>query len=127
MFGQVMINFVASRGWTTCAVFYTGDSLGSQSNVHEPKKNETIHLDDLLFCSTHGPHTLVLFYILVMDNIALWANKRNIKIGYRRAFWEMGGSSDVGPALDALQDSGQRIVLIAAVGVPQIRLMIEAV
>lgn len=62
-----------------------------------------------------------------MDNIALWANKRNIKIGYRRAFWEMGGSSDVGPALDALEGSGQRIVLIAAVGVPQIKLMIEAV
>lgn len=62
-----------------------------------------------------------------MDNIAFWAAKKNIQIGYRRAFWEMGGSSDVGPALDALEDSGQRIVLIAAVGVPQIRMMIEAV
>ncbi|KAG0051917.1 hypothetical protein BGZ83_003197 [Gryganskiella cystojenkinii] len=93
MFGQVMVNFVASRGWKTIAVFYTGDSLGSQ----------------------------------MMDNIAFWAAKKNIQIGYRRAFWEMGASSDVGPALDALEDSGQRIVLIAAVGVPQIRLMIEAV
>ncbi|KAG0214373.1 hypothetical protein BGX28_002190 [Mortierella sp. GBA30] len=93
MFGGVMLDFVASRSWKTVAVFYTGDSLGSQ----------------------------------MMDQITLEAAKRNIHIGYQRAFWQTGASSDLGPALDALEDSGQRIVIIAAVGVPQIRLMIEAV
>ncbi|KAI1306758.1 hypothetical protein EDD11_004656 [Mortierella claussenii] len=93
MFGKVMMEFVASRGWKSIAVFYTGDSLGSE----------------------------------MMDNFELEATKRNITIGYRRAFWELGASSDVGPALDALKESGQRVVLVAAVSVPQIRLMIEAV
>jgi len=74
-------------------------------------------------------HILTLFFLLsvVMDNIALWAARRNIKIGFKGTFWETGGSTDVAPALDALKDSGQRIVLIAAVGTPQIRMMIEAV
>ncbi|KAG0370591.1 hypothetical protein BGZ54_005496 [Gamsiella multidivaricata] len=93
MFGSVMMDFVASRGWKTIAVIYTGDSLGLQ----------------------------------MMDNIAVQAARKNITIGYQRAFWENGASSDVGPALDALADSGQRIVLVAAVSVPQVRLMIEAV
>lgn len=31
MFGRVMMEFVASRGWKKVAVFYTGDELGSQS------------------------------------------------------------------------------------------------
>lgn len=93
MFGRVMIDFVASRGWKTMAVFYTGDALGSE----------------------------------MMDSIAMQARKRNINIGYRHAFWTMGSSSDVGPALDGLKESGQQIVVIAAVGVPQIRLMVEAV
>ncbi|KAG0217465.1 hypothetical protein BGX33_010476 [Mortierella sp. NVP41] len=93
MFGRVMMEFVASRGWKTVAVFYTGDELGSQ----------------------------------MMDSIALQARKRNVTIGYRKAFWEMESSSDVGPSLDALKDSGQQIVLVAAVGEPQIRLMTEAV
>ncbi|KAF8938888.1 hypothetical protein BGZ58_011258 [Dissophora ornata] len=93
MFGNVMMDFVVSRGWKTIAVYYTGDSLGSE----------------------------------MMDNIASEAAKRNITIGYRRAFWEMGTSSDVGPALDTLEDSGQRIVVVAAVNVPLLRLMIEAV
>ncbi|KAF9920195.1 hypothetical protein FBU30_009996 [Linnemannia zychae] len=30
MFGRVMIEFVANRGWKSVAVFYTGDELGSQ-------------------------------------------------------------------------------------------------
>ncbi|KAG0241115.1 hypothetical protein BGX31_001422 [Mortierella sp. GBA43] len=63
----------------------------------------------------------------MMDNIEIEAGKRNITIGYRRSFWEQGASSDVGPALDALRDSGLRIILVAAVNVPQTRLMIEAV
>ncbi|KAF9948297.1 hypothetical protein BGZ72_009778 [Mortierella alpina] len=93
MFGGVMLDFVASRAWKTVAVFYTGDSLGSQ----------------------------------MMDQINIQAAKRNINIGYRRSFWEQGASSDLGPALDALEDSGQRIIVVAAVGLPQIRLMLEAV
>ncbi|CAO3573722.1 unnamed protein product [Mortierella alpina] len=93
MFGGVMLDFVASRAWKTVAVFYTGDSLGSQ----------------------------------MMDQITVQAAKRNIDIGYRRSFWEQGALSDLGPALDALEDSGQRIVVVAAVGLPQIRLMLEAV
>ncbi|KAF9215188.1 Phosphoacetylglucosamine Mutase [Podila verticillata] len=93
MFGRVMIDFVASRGWKTMAVFYTGDALGSE----------------------------------MMDSIAMQARKRNINIGYRHAFWTMGSSSDVGSALDGLKESGQQIVVVAAVGVPQIRLMVEAV
>ncbi|KAF8941033.1 Metabotropic GABA-B receptor subtype 2, isoform C [Dissophora ornata] len=93
MFGGVMMDFVANRGWKTIAVFYTGDRLGSQ----------------------------------MMESIALEAKKRNISIGYQRAFWEMGTSSDVGSSLDALRDSGQQIVLVAAIGVPQSRLLTEAV
>ncbi|KAI1318459.1 hypothetical protein EDD11_006544 [Mortierella claussenii] len=93
MFGRVMMDFVADRGWKTIAVFYTGDALGSE----------------------------------MMDSIELQAKKRNISVGYRRAFWEMGTSSDVGPALDALKESGQQIVLVAAVGIPQVRLLLEAV
>ncbi|KAI8600355.1 7 transmembrane sweet-taste receptor of 3 GCPR-domain-containing protein [Dissophora ornata] len=62
-----------------------------------------------------------------MESIALEAKKRNISIGYQRAFWEMGTSSDVGSSLDALRDSGQQIVLVAAIGVPQSRLLTEAV
>ncbi|KAF9113786.1 Metabotropic GABA-B receptor subtype 2, isoform C [Mortierella sp. AM989] len=93
MFGRVMMDFVANRGWKSIAVFYTGDALGSE----------------------------------MMDNIVLQAKRRNIAIGYRKAFWEMGTSSDVEPGLDGLKDSGQQIVLVAAVGVPQVRLIIEAV
>lgn len=33
MFGRVMMDFVASRGWKTIAVFYAGDALGSQSKL----------------------------------------------------------------------------------------------
>ncbi|KAF9939918.1 hypothetical protein BGZ65_009008 [Modicella reniformis] len=93
MFGGVMLDFVASRGWKTIAVLYTGDSLGSET----------------------------------MDSIEIQAAKRNITIGYRRSFWEQGASSDVRPALDALENSGQRIVVVAAVGIPQTRMMTEAV
>ncbi|KAF9344688.1 hypothetical protein BGX34_005431, partial [Mortierella sp. NVP85] len=63
----------------------------------------------------------------MMDTIDVEAAKRNITIGYRRAFWDQGASSDVGPALEGLESSGHRIVLVAAVSVPQIRLIIEAV
>ncbi|KAG0230352.1 hypothetical protein BGW42_001024 [Actinomortierella wolfii] len=93
MFGKVMMDFVASRGWKKIAVFYTGDPLGSE----------------------------------LMDNIAFQANQRNITIAFRRSFWELGASSDVAPAVTALKDSGIQIVLIAAVGQPQIRLMMEAI
>lgn len=62
-----------------------------------------------------------------MDSIALQARKRNITIGQRKAFWEMESGSDIGPGLDALKASGEQIVLVAAVGEPQIRLMTEAV
>ncbi|KAF9427918.1 hypothetical protein BGZ94_003858 [Podila epigama] len=93
MFGRVMIDFVASRGWKTMAVFYTGDSLGSE----------------------------------MMENISKQAKLRDINIGFRRTFWNAGSSSDVGPVLDRLKDSGQRIIVVAAVGVPQIKLMAEAV
>ncbi|KAF9187690.1 hypothetical protein BGZ51_001137 [Haplosporangium sp. Z 767] len=93
MFGRVMMDFVANRGWKTIAVFYTGDALGSE----------------------------------MIDSIELQAKRRNITVGYKRTFWEQGTSSDVGPGLDALQESGHRIILVAAVGVPQIRLMMEAV
>ncbi|KAG0342860.1 hypothetical protein BG004_005563 [Podila humilis] len=92
MFGRVMIDFVASRGWKTMAVFYTGDGLGSE----------------------------------MMDHIVMQARRRNIRLGFRRAFWTMGSSSDVGPALEQLRESGQQIVVVAAVGVPQIKLMAEA-
>ncbi|KAF9360020.1 Anamorsin [Mortierella sp. AD094] len=92
MFGGVMLDFVASRGWKNIAVFYTGDSLGSQ----------------------------------MMDNIEFQAAARGLTIGYRKAFWE-SGPSDVIPALDALQGSGQRIIVVAAIGDPQLRLMAEAV
>ncbi|KAF9206222.1 hypothetical protein BGZ49_002822 [Haplosporangium sp. Z 27] len=92
MFGPVMLDFIAGRGWKSIAVFYTGDSLGSQ----------------------------------MMDNIEYHASIRNITIGYRKSFWE-SGASDVDPALDALKESGQRIVLVAAIGIPQLRLMVEAV
>ncbi|KAG0019330.1 hypothetical protein BGZ80_005985, partial [Entomortierella chlamydospora] len=92
MFGGVMLDFIASRGWKNIAVFYTGDSLGSQ----------------------------------MMDNIAIQASARGLNIGYRKSFWE-SGPSDVIPALDALEASGQRIVVVAAIGDPQLRLMAEAV
>ncbi|KAF9163942.1 hypothetical protein BGX20_001148 [Mortierella sp. AD010] len=91
MFGGVMLDFVASRGWKNIAVFYTGDSLGSQ----------------------------------MMDSIAIQASARGLNIGYRKSFWE-SGPSDVIPALDGLEASGQRIVVIAAIGDPQLRLMAEA-
>ncbi|KAF9969956.1 hypothetical protein BGZ73_007480 [Actinomortierella ambigua] len=93
MFGRVMLDFVASRGWTKIAVFYTGDPLGSE----------------------------------LMDNIAFQAAKRNITVAFRRSFWELGTSSDVRPAVSALKDSGIQIVIVAAVGTPQIRLMMEAI
>ncbi|KAF9920707.1 hypothetical protein FBU30_009375 [Linnemannia zychae] len=95
MFGQVMMDFVASRGWKTIAVFYAADLLGSQ----------------------------------MMDTIATQAKIRNISIGYRRAVVEVGSGStlDVGPALDALEASGQRIVLVASAGDPQTTLIQEAV
>ncbi|KAF9156634.1 hypothetical protein BG015_003236 [Linnemannia schmuckeri] len=63
----------------------------------------------------------------MMDSIALQARQRNITIGHRKPFWEMESGSDIGPGLDALKASGQQIVLVAAVGEPQIRLMTEAV
>ncbi|KAG0265627.1 hypothetical protein DFQ27_000502 [Actinomortierella ambigua] len=93
MFGRVMMDFVASRGWQKIAVFYTSDPLGSE----------------------------------LMDNIEFQATKRNITVAFRRAFWELGTSSDVGPAVSALKDSGIQIVLVAAVGQPQVRLMMEAI
>ncbi|KAF9435128.1 hypothetical protein BGZ76_006857 [Entomortierella beljakovae] len=93
MFGRVMVDFVANRGWKSIAVFYTGDELGTQ----------------------------------MMDDIAKHAMKRNIKVNYRRAFWETGSSSDVGPGLSGLKESGHQIVLVAAIGTPQIRLIVEAV
>ncbi|KAF8941929.1 Ribonucleoside-diphosphate reductase large subunit [Haplosporangium gracile] len=95
MFGRVMMDFVASRGWKTIAVFYAGDSLGSQ----------------------------------MMDTIANQALMRNITIGYRKAVMEVGAGStlDVGPALDALKVSGQRIVIVASAGAPQTKLIQEAV
>lgn len=34
MFAGVMLDFVVSRGWKSIAVFYTGDSLGSESKCH---------------------------------------------------------------------------------------------
>ena len=62
-----------------------------------------------------------------MDSITIQARKRDIKVGYQRAFWEMGASTDIASCLDGLKESGQQIVLIAAVGIPQIRLVMEAV
>lgn len=62
-----------------------------------------------------------------MDSIAVHAEQRNINVGYQRTFWEMGNSADIGSCLSGLRDSGQQIVLVAAVGIPQIRLMMEAV
>ncbi|KAF8985172.1 hypothetical protein BGZ46_005718 [Entomortierella lignicola] len=85
------------------------------------------------FVTNRGWKSVAVFYTgdalgsEMMDNIELQAKKRNITIGYRRAFWEMGTSSDIGPGLDGLKDSGQRIVVVAAVGVPQARLILEAV
>ncbi|KAG0080837.1 hypothetical protein BGZ90_011112 [Linnemannia elongata] len=95
MFGRVMMDFVASRGWKTIAVFYAGDALGSQ----------------------------------MMDTIANQALMRNITIGYRKAVMDVGAGStlDVGPALDALEVSGQRIVIVASAGDPQTKLIQEAV
>lgn len=55
------------------------------------------------------------------------AAKRNITVGFKHPFWEMGTDSDVGSALDELVESGQQVVLVAAVGVPEISLMLEAV
>ncbi|KAF9141012.1 hypothetical protein BGX30_005623 [Mortierella sp. GBA39] len=95
MYGRVMMDFVASRGWKTIAVFYAGDSLGSQ----------------------------------MMDTIAKQALKRNITIGYRKAVMEVGAGStlDIGSAVDSLEDSGQRIVIVASAGDPQTKLIQEAV
>ncbi|KAF9897076.1 hypothetical protein BX616_006229, partial [Lobosporangium transversale] len=93
MFGKVMIDFVASRGWKTIAVLYTGDSLG----------------------------------VGIMDNIVLQAAQKNITVGFKQAFWESGTSLDIDATLNSVKESGQRIILVAAVNEPQIRLMIEAV
>ncbi|KAG0251820.1 Metabotropic GABA-B receptor subtype 2, isoform C [Mortierella polycephala] len=85
------------------------------------------------FVVSRGWKTIAVFYTgdslgsKMMDRITHQAARRNIKIGYKRAFWESGASSDVKPALEALQDSGQRIIMVAAVGTPQMRLMVEAV
>ncbi|KAF9433867.1 hypothetical protein BGZ76_008875 [Entomortierella beljakovae] len=92
MFGSVMLDFVASRGWKNIAVFYTADALGSQ----------------------------------MMEYIEFQAASRDLTIGYRKAFWE-AGALDVEPALRELEESGQRIVIVAAVGMPQLRLMAESV
>ena len=62
-----------------------------------------------------------------MDSIAVHAKQRNINVGYQRAFWETGTSADIVSCLSGLGNSGQQIVLVAAVGIPQIRLMTEAV
>lgn len=141
MFGRVMMEFVASRGWKKVAVFYTGDELGSQSKQPLPL---TSTLCNLAYCSLHknfkppgklldveaGTNACSSFsfpYKKVMDSIALQARKRNITIGQRKPFWEMESGSDIGPGLDALKASGEQIVLVAAVGEPQIRLMTEAV
>lgn len=64
-----------------------------------------------------------------MDTIANQALMRNITIGYRKAVMEVGAGStlDVGPALDALEESGQRIVIVASGGAPQTKLIEEAV
>jgi len=66
---------------------------------------------------------------IVMDTIANQALMRNITIGYRKAVMEVGAGStlDVGPALDALEGSGQRIVIGASAGDPQTKLIQEAV
>ncbi|KAG0000332.1 hypothetical protein BGZ65_004465, partial [Modicella reniformis] len=85
------------------------------------------------FVVNRGWKSIAVFYTgdalgsEIMDSIALYANMRDITVGYRRAFWEMGTSSDVGPGLDALKESGHQIVLVAAVGIPQVRLLMEAV
>lgn len=85
------------------------------------------------FVVNRGWKSIAVFYTgdalgsEMMDSVDLYANRWNINVGYRRAFWELGSSSDVGPGLDALKDSGQRIVLVAAVGLPQVRLIMEAV
>lgn len=55
------------------------------------------------------------------------AARRNITIGFKHSFFEMGAGSDVGSALDALVASGQQVVLVAALGFPEISLMLEAV
>jgi hypothetical protein len=47
MYGRVMMDFVASRGWKTIAVFYAGDILGSQS------KQRTTYFFDHRF-KAHG-------------------------------------------------------------------------
>ncbi|KAG0295204.1 hypothetical protein BGZ96_012306 [Linnemannia gamsii] len=95
MYGRVMMDFVASRGWKTIAVFYAGDTLGSQ----------------------------------MMDTIANQAMMRNITIGYRKSVMEVGAGTtlDVGSALDALEVSGQRIVVVASAGASQTKLIQEAV
>ncbi|KAF9181980.1 hypothetical protein BGZ50_005201 [Haplosporangium sp. Z 11] len=85
------------------------------------------------FVVSRGWKTIAVFYTgdslgsKMMDKITQQAAKRNIKIGYKRAFWESDVSSDVKPALEALADSGQRIIMVAAVGIPQMHLMVEAV
>ncbi|KAF9395883.1 hypothetical protein BGX21_009739 [Mortierella sp. AD011] len=85
------------------------------------------------FVVNRGWRTIAVFYTGdalgsgMMNNIERQARKNGITIGYRRTFWEMGTSSDVGPGLDGLKDSGQQIILVAAVGTPQVRLIMEAV
>lgn len=66
---------------------------------------------------------------IVMDTIANQALMRNITIGYRKAVMDVGAGTtlDVGPALDALEVSGQRIVIVASAGDPQTKLIQEAV
>lgn len=49
MFGRVMMEFVASRGWQKVAVFYTGDELGSQSKQRFPSHISIIQSRPLLF------------------------------------------------------------------------------
>lgn len=54
MFGRVMMEFVASRGWTKVAVFYTGDELGSQSKYFSLLSLPgTVQLTTLLFAQNN--------------------------------------------------------------------------
>ncbi|KFH71348.1 hypothetical protein MVEG_01648 [Podila verticillata NRRL 6337] len=85
------------------------------------------------FVVSRGWKSVAVFYTgdnlgsEMLDNVVDEAAKRNITIGFKRPFWEMGTGSDVGLALDELVQSGQQVVLIAAVGVPEISLLLEAV
>ncbi|KAG0360799.1 hypothetical protein BG005_009879 [Podila minutissima] len=85
------------------------------------------------FVVSRGWKSVAVFYTgdnlgsEMLDNIVDEAARRNITIGFKHSFFEMGAGSDVGSALDALVASGQQVVLVAALGFPEISLMLEAV